>query len=340
MANHIVLAKSLPPSAQLTAQRMALVGFPERTWIYNPNHDLADMGNVLQVRDIKGTARKTKVDQYAGIMKPYTMLRDELTMPPVVFTADGKLIDGNTRTEAAIKLGWLTFPAFTLNFSYENQAQAILDQFLELAAILNLSHGDNLDRANTESIIARLLKDGTSATDLARRLGVSKTTVQNVQYARIARLRAEGLGIPFEADHISRTHLSNLGRLNDRFNNDVFEAIMDLTVKGKVGTTDQMTLVRQVLAETSDAAKLALIEAELTGRNGIVHGRAIKPSPAAQLRQALGKVNAGDPGDLIEPVPANWRAHKSAARQAIDNLEKMLNRQYQLEEDYRQNQGA
>ena len=340
MANHIVLAKSLPPSAQLTAQRMALVGFPERSWTYNPNHDLADMTRVLQVRNLKGTARKTKVDQYAGIMKPYTMLRDELTMPPVVFTADNMLLDGNTRTRAAEKLGWLTFPAFTLNFSYDNQAQAILDQFLELAAILNLTHGDNLDRPNTENIIARLLKDDTSATDLARRLGVSKTTIQNVQYARLARLRAERLGVAFEADHVSRTHLSNLGRLDDRFTDDVYEALVNLTVKGKLGTTDQMAVIRQVNAETPVPGKLALIEAELTGRDGIVHGRAIKPSPAAQLRQALGKVNAGDPGDQVESNPLNWRAHKGAARQAIDRLEKMLNLQYQLEEDYRRNQEA
>jgi len=51
----ITLAKSLPPNAQLLQQKMTLVGFPEKTWRYISNHDLADMNKVIQNRGIAGT---------------------------------------------------------------------------------------------------------------------------------------------------------------------------------------------------------------------------------------------------------------------------------------------
>jgi len=332
----IKLIKSLPPSAQLTAIRMAAAGFPEGTWTYTQNHDLADMSKVVQVRDIKGPARKSKVDHYMTVMKPYaTSLRDQLTMPPVVFTADSFLLDGNTRTTAASRLGWMTFPAFVLNFSYQNAAQAIVDQFVELAAVLNLSHGDNLDRVNTENIIARLANDDTTPYDLARRLGVSRTTVQNVLYARTARLRAERLKVDISAGHISRTHMADLGREDQRITDEVFMKFLELVSTGKMTSTEQRDFTRRIATETTEKAKLNLIQAELESRDRMRTGSATKPSPAAQLRQALGKVNSGDPGLMIETNPRSWETHRESLRLAIAQLEKTLNLQFQLELDGR-----
>jgi len=333
MAPTIRRIKSLPSHAHLTAVRMAAVGFGEGTWSFERNQRLADMTRVVQVRNVKGTARKSKVDHYRNILKPFTTLRDELTMPPVVLTADNYLIDGNTRTAAAAGLGWMTYPAFVLDFNYEGAPQALLDQFFELAAVLNLTHGDNLDRANVEDVIARLAKDDSSAHDLARRLGVSRNMVQNVLYARTGRLRAERLGIKYDAAHISRTHMADLGRENDTLTDAVFEKLLELSVTGRLSSTEQAAVIKAVRAATTEPAKLAVIEAESTDRDGIRTGRATKPRPSAQLRQALGKVVNRDPGELVETNPARFAAHRQAIRAAQDALGKILDRQYQMEED-------
>jgi lambda repressor-like predicted transcriptional regulator len=339
MSTVIRRIKSLPPQAQLTQVRMDLVGFPEGSWSYDRNHLLADMTKVVQIRNIKGVARKSKVDHYKTILKPFTSLRDELTMPPVVFTNDGFLLDGNTRTAAAGALGWMTYPAFVLDFNYVNAPTGLLDQFFELAAVLNLTHGDNLDRASTEDVIARLAKEDSSAADLARRLGVSRGMVQNVLYARTGRLRADRLNISYDVDHISRTHMADLGRENDTLTDTVFTRLLELSVTGKLSSTEQQAVMRQVRAATTEPAKLELIAAELAGRDGITKGRATKPRPSAQLRQALGKVINRDPGELVETNPASFTAHRQSIRAALDQLTKVLDRQYQMEEDLETSKG-
>lgn len=333
MATPIRRIKSLPPHAQLTAVRMDAVGFGEGTWSFDRNHLLADMTKVVQVRNVRGPARKSKVDHYAGILKPFTSMRDELTMPPALFTADGWLLDGNTRTLAAQRLGWMTYPAFVLDFAYERAPQALLDQYFEVAAVLNLTHGDNLDRANVEDVIARLAKDDSSAMDLSRRLGVSRNMVQNVLYARTGRLRAERLGISYDADHISRTHMADLGRESDTMTDDVYKALLSLSITGKLSSTEQAAVIRAVRAATTEPAKLEVIAAESAGRDGIRAGRATKPRPSAQLRQALGKVLSKEPGELVETNPASFAAHRKAIREAQDQLTKILDQQYRLEED-------
>ena len=257
MAAVITRIKSLPPNAQLTAQIMKMVGFDEGTWEYHPNHDLADMSRTLQPRGIAGTATKSKIEHYKVVLKPYTLLRSELLMPPVVFAQDF-LLDGNTRTLAAYALEWMTFPAFVLKFAYESDTpKQLLDQMFELAAVLNLGHGDNLDKKSTENAIARLITPDTNAADLAKRLGVARGTVSDVMYAREARLQAERLGLDYEAPHMSRSHMANLGRAH--YDDAVFTEFLALLLKGKLSTNEQSSLGKRLLSETTEARKVKLL---------------------------------------------------------------------------------
>ena len=330
MGTAITLAKSLPPNAQLLQQKMTLVGFPEKTWRYISNHDLADMNKVIQNRGIRGLAKKEKIDHYKTVLKPYTMIRDELTVPPVVFTADDWLLDGNTRTLAAAELGWMTFPAMVLNFRYEGDTpQQIIDQMHELAAVLNLGHGDNLDRESTENAIARLLKDDTSPLDLARRLGVSRSTVQNVQYARKARLQAERLGLSYTAPNISRSHMAELGRIG--YDDPVFAGLLKLIILGNMSLSDQRTIQRRLAAETTESAKVRLLTDEIEGRSTMRPGRATKPRPSARLRQIGGQFTNRDPGEFVETNPKTFGTHRSSVLAMIGQLQKIYDRQLQME---------
>ena len=330
MGAAITLAKSLPPNAQSLAQKMELIGFPQRTWRYVFNHELADMNKVFQNRGIEGLAKKNKIDRYKTILKPFNLIRDQLTMPPVVFTADGWLLDGNTRTIAVRDLGWLTFPAMVLNFSYEGDTpQQIIDQMHELAAVLNLGHGDNLDKEGTENAIARLLKDDTSPLDLARRLGVSKSTVQNVQYARKARLQAERLNISLDAPNISRSHLAELGRIG--YDDPVYSDFVRLITVGKMSLSDQRGIQRRLAAETTEAAKVKLLLDEITSRASMRGGRATKPQPSARLRQIMGQFANREAGEFVETNPESFGLQRSALLGGIGQLQKIYDRQLQME---------
>lgn len=328
--------RSLPDSAKITAARLALAGFPQGTWAYDSHHGLADPDRVVQVRNIKGIAKNAKVDRYATAMEPYTLRRDQLLMPPVVFSGDGRLIDGNTRTAAARKLGWTEYPAFILGYPYDNAPASLVKQFTKLAALSNLEHGDNLDRGEIEGIVDRLLDDDTSARDLALQLGIARSTVQGIAWARIARTRAERLHregnlVDISAPHITRTHLADLGRADKKILDPVWVKLMELTVKAKLSSNEQRDVLRRLDAATTEPAKLALIAGELGGSEGIASGRASKPNQASQLRQALGKVNGKNPGDLLETNPERFELHRSMMQTAIRALQEAYDRQVRME---------
>src|SRR5208282_389398 len=213
MAAPIKKISSLPPQAQLTALRLAAAGYPEGTWVYSPNHDLADPGMGIQVRGDADRAPRHKVSQYADAMKDYTLKRDQLLFPPGVFTSDDYLVDGWTRTEAARRLGWMTFPAFVLLDSYQGADEARLDKFALTAGALNLGHGNNLSTGDTERLILNVSKGmdlsapGAPA-EIAKRLGISRTWVGNLLNARTASELAVSLGIDLSgANWVTRTHL-------------------------------------------------------------------------------------------------------------------------------------
>jgi hypothetical protein len=298
----ILLAKSLPGNAQLTAAKMTLLAFRERTWHYNPNYPLADAQFQVQVRDGSEVAPPKEVARYAEMMKPYLTKRDQLTMPPVVVTADGYVVDGNTRIAAARKLEWLTFPAFVLNDRYEGAPTSLIDRLIMLGTMLNMTHGRGLSRERQEQLILQVSKDGDSPEEISRKLQISRNIVLSTLKARDATERLMELGVDMRVPHITKTHLAALGSKSASFNNEVYRNLAVLIRDTAMSTPEQGAFMKKVLGLGSDQDKLAAIEAESTSRNaGPVTGRG-KPPRSAQLRQHLGFVlkYAGDPGELVE----------------------------------------
>src|SRR5215475_11607702 len=119
-----------PPEAQGVAQELVRLGYEEGTWTLLDEVEAPDRNHREQVRNDKDLAPTGDVNLFTENM------RNGDTFPPVIITADGWLLDGNTRVEAAMKLTRKGKPvlvsAFILDDKYEGATQATLDRFKAL----------------------------------------------------------------------------------------------------------------------------------------------------------------------------------------------------------------
>lgn len=338
MGAPVKTVKSLPPQAQSTALKLAMTGFREGMWTYVPNHDLANPGMGIQVRDDDDRAPKKMVAHYAEMMKPFLVNRDQLPMPPVVFTRDGYLVDGWTRTEAARRLGWMTYPAIVFNDTWNGAAEVLKDMFVMAGTLLNVSHGKGLSTANLERVVLAVAEgqDLTSpgaVADLARKMQCSRTMISNLLCARDARERAEFLGVDLsDAPALTRTHLTNMGIWHDRLTNPVFKAFLELTVTGKLSTNEQRALFVQLVKLDTERERLGVIAAEAASRAGMTSGYHGRPPQSAQLRQAAGKFLKfrDTPGRAVEisPEPETRANHVKVLEETLGVIRKILVEQY------------
>jgi hypothetical protein len=307
------IVRNLPPVAQSTAPKLALVGFREGQWQFQPNAPIPDLSHRVQVRGIAEPAKPGKVAHYADMMRPYTLRRDQLIMPPVILTSDGYVVDGNTRLQAAIKLGWHTYPAFVLDISYDGAPEVDLDRLLTLGGLLNLSHGEGMNSAQVENLILRLIHDdGDSVMEISRKLQVSRPTVQGIMNARKTRERARALGIVIPevgspGCKLTRSHLADLGAKIDRFKNGTFSAMLELIIKTELPGTEERSIMKRVIEAPTEEDGLKIIAAEMASRSGMAAKVSRRPSKAAQVRQSAGLVvnhfREGTLGLLVETEP-------------------------------------
>lgn len=329
---------SFPGQAQGTALKIVLAEFPEYSFHYAPNHELADPSMGMQIRDDENRAPSKRVAHYREMMRPYTGNRGDLIMPPVVFSADGYLLDGWTRTEAARGLGWHTYPAIVLDDTYNGAPDALMEKFHTLSAMLNLTHGTGLSTAETERAILLVAKgvdlDSPGAVaDLARKLQISRSWATGLLNARTSNERAARLGVDLTgAKWITRTHMADLGAWREKLSNPVFKALLELTRDAKLSTPDQRSIARAVFACETEEEKLSLLAGELASRDSVVNGHHGRPSDAAKLRQALGKVAKyrANPGQAVETIAGGADTHVEAIDEAIAVLYTIRNEQLKL----------
>lgn len=326
MAQGIIKAASLPASAQSTALKLAHLGYHEGSWRYVHAFPLGDVSRVVQIRDTAALAPPMEVAKYADIIRQYTNRRDQLIMPPVVYTRDGYTVDGNTRIQAAYKANWASYPAFILNVAFEDAPQAVVNQLIMLGTMLNLTHGRGLSAANIEQLIITVTQDGDSPDDVARKLQISKSTVQNVMSARRTRERAERLNIPVDMSKVTRTHLAELGGKHDKMGDRPFSEMLKLIQDAGLSVTETRIITRMMVGATSDEDKLAVIAQEKASRGDVIAGNARKPSRAAQLRQHLGMVlkHKDNMGLLVETNLTAGVLHAEVIAETIKALEELL----------------
>jgi len=322
MAKAFRSEKDLPPEAAVLAERIHLLGFG---WTYIPEHRLAELAKRVQVRDTAAVAPPRETHRYALALQ-----RGDV-MPPVVLTADGYLVDGATRTEAARKIGWTSYPAFQLDVNYETAPPAMVQQLIMLGSAFNLTHGRGMSTANIEAVIEAVAEDDDSPRDIARKLHISDVTVAGVMNAAKARKRAAKLGIQV-SEFLTSSHLRLFGGKSIKYTDPVFSEFFTLAQDARLTISAVQDLARQLEAEGSESAKLGILRAERASYQGVIDGVSDNPSRAAKLRRSLGFLNGqDDPGLLVELSPAAADDHVRALTVARERLDRVLAAQRRVE---------
>lgn len=328
---------ALPEAAKSTARSLARLGFTEGRWVYDDNAELGDPGKNIQVRDQEAQANPSDVSNYAAAMK--LQKRNSSEFPPRVMTRDGYLIDGVTRTTAADRVGWQYFPSFFLDLSWEDAPDSLKDQYIYLGGALNLSHGRGLSKANKARLILTLLASDPDASpqDIFSRLGggLTKGFVVNVISGEKARKRAARLGV--EMGHLSSSHQAHFGQKSSKFNDAVWQRMIEVARDGQVPVQEIAALTRRIEDLGTDEQKLAELNRELSLRQ--MHGAekmgGTRPPLAAQLRRALGMVlkHADNPTVFVETSTATADAHQRVLTDSVETLNKVLAAQRNLSRD-------
>jgi hypothetical protein len=334
MGRPITRTSSLPPSGQWTAALISTLGYSEGTWTYEQNYPLADPGKQSQVRDQEEKAGPYEVSRYAEAMKPYTASakRPNLVMPPVVYTLDGYLLDGNTRNAAAAKLGWDSFPAIVLNDNYASATEPIRARFQVLQMRLNRVHGKNLKDIELYRLIRQLISGDPEpdAAALAQQIQCSQQAVKNVIAARNAETRMTELGITVPGS-FTLTHLAIIGQTTSKFYDGPFRHYVEFLRDCAVPGSEIRGLSRQFAGYSSEAAMIAAIDAEAKSREGAKTGHAPVVTRSRQLRTKLSAlhgicewIRAGNKEMLVDITPGSGELNAQVIQQAIIDLRDIL----------------
>lgn len=322
MAKAIVRKEDLPPYAQTYVARIEEFGFG---WKFVAEHRLGDISRRVQVRDEEKLAPVGDVNNYAQAMRRGDQF------PPVFMTADGYLVDGNTRTEGANKIGWRTFPAFELDVLYEKASPAQKRQLKYLGSGFNLTHGRGMTTANLMHIVDDLALEDDTPRELARRLHINQSTANTLLNAAKARNRANRLGIKLD-NRLTNSHLKLFGGKSQLYTDPVYAGFIQLAQDARLSIAATTDLARRLGAAGTENERLNLIADERQGYQDVITGGAGRPSRAAKLRQSLGYlIGAEDVDELAELEPSAVDAHVKALIAAAQRIGEVIQAQQRIE---------
>lgn len=312
----IVSHDNLPHEAYATVDEIEALGFK---WHLNMRYLVPGRQHRVQIRDEEHYAPKVNVTEYAA-----AMARGD-TFPPVVLTADGYLVDGNTRVEAARANHFPHIAALILDRDYEEADSRTLQNIDLLGASLNAKHGTGLDKSEKRRHVISAAQDGRfDPKRIAARLRMTVNEVNKIINEKRGEDRAQSLGIQVSED-MPRTQLLRFGQ-STWLNNKPFFELFNLTQDSGLKSTDLNELFKQIRGAGSDEKALEIIAAcREERRDQISEYRATGKSRipiAGQLRQKLGFIlnYEANPRELIEHNRALTGTHLDVLERAVTVL--------------------
>lgn len=274
----------------------------------------------IQVRNIAHLAPRQEISDYAQAMKAGDQF------PPVIVTQDGWLVDGHTRTEAAKKIGWDTFPALVLNVNYGDldPKSPLRKTLLKLGAAQNNKHGRRMTAADVAALIEQVA-EGETPKQIQRDMHVGYSTANTVWNAARAKRKAESLGITV-SDTLSNSHLKLMGGKLEKYTDEVWGAVFSLMQDAHLGTGEMNALVLRVEALHTTEERLRLLNSEREQHQPAINATyRIPPSQARRVKQGLGFLlkRENTPDLLVEKDPVKaieYRKNLMDSRQKIDEI--------------------
>ena len=293
----------LPDWAISTANQIEALGF--KKWSFVWDHPVPDDVKRVQIRDEKNVGQTSEVALYAEAMK-----RGD-KFPPAVWTQDQRMVDGNTRTRAAKKLGWPSFPSFIIHEDFEGAETFTQERYYALGAAFNTGGPKPITRLEMTRLIRILAADPENWTTdkVAEHLHVKRGMVQNVFSELRAEQRAKELGVKLNGA-VCPSAKTQLGGKSDKLSDPVFRSVAQLAQDASLSTGDLGDLLRRVSAiTTGDEDRLALIATERDVRdpqitNWLAGGKK-KPLPSSGIRSAADKLVQHESTDVQALVDGN-----------------------------------
>lgn len=319
----------LPDLALPTVELVERFGFSN--WRFDYEYSTPqDSARRVQVRDERHYAPAAMVTQIAASMR-----RGD-KMPPIVVTADGYLVDGNTRSEAAKHNRFPAVHAVILSDRYEGASDGVRRRLHLLGAAFNTRNGKGIDRSEIAIAVQEIGNDRSyDASRIAELLGVTDSQVRNILAEKRARDRAERHGVHLNGS-VPGTQLRRLGQSSEKLNDQPFVELVRLTQDCGLTSNELSDLIGKCRGSGSDDAALALLVQERAARaEQIAEFRArgkAKPPYSAQLRQRLGFLlqHEDDPSRFVEYSPNLADDHRQQVTRAIDVLRRVLDAQTSL----------
>jgi len=313
--------QQLPDLAKPTADLIEKFGFE---WELDFEYPTPDAAKRVQIREEKHYVPRAMVMTIAAAMG-----RQE-KFPPVVVTADGYLIDGNTRTAAARHNKQPFIQALVLQDKYEGATDKVERRLKLLGAAFNARHGKGIDREEIRKAVEVIGEDPTyDGTRIAALIGVTDATVKSMLAEMRARQRADSVGVHLNGS-VTATPLRVLGQASEKLNDEPFAAAASLAQDTGMSGPELRDVIKQMHEAKSDEGALAVVEEHRTARREqIAEYRASgksKPPPAAKLRQRLGFILEFEkhPRDLAELNPEVVTQHREQIQRSIAILQAVL----------------
>jgi hypothetical protein len=289
----------------------------------NVNRD--DPTGRVQVRDVKHVAPRDNVKRYAAQM-------EYAAFPPIVVTADGVTVDGNTRSAASLQRKSKFFPAYVLDVAYTSATPKQKHLLVALAATLNQQNGQPLDKSEQPAAVEALLAENWKSEEIIRAIGVTRGTVAAVRKEMQGKAKLERAGLKVE-DMQPKTVRALGAEPAVDLNDAPYVALAKLATDAGLSMAEVKGLAKEAKATGSDADAVTLIE-RVRGESGerirdrqlTGHGR---PPRSRILRQHLGFIvnNADDITSLVETNPASMAETVEMLEQARSVIDQLLEAQ-------------
>jgi ParB-like chromosome segregation protein Spo0J len=296
-------------------------------WTEVAQYDLSRLSpdRRVQVRELGHYAPKDAVERYA-----VQMAHSEF--PPVIVTADGWIVDGNTRIGAAQVRGNKFFPAYVLDVEYAGQRTTTKqkNELHALAATLNAQNGTPLTHKEIREVAARFIDLGWKAEQIARAIGVKPAGVTQVKKEITAAAKLKRVGMS-DNGALKGASLRALGSKDVLALNDVpFRSLASLAADAGLNASEITSAAKATRETGSDAEQVAVLEQLRTEMGDRIRAKELtgsgKPPVSRRLRQYLGFVRkfTGREQELIETDPKVSDTHVAALEESVAVLTAVL----------------
>lgn len=190
---------------------------------YEPSYDLLqlDPRGRVQVRLDKNNAPQEMVDRYR-----FQMSQSEF--PPILVSADRRMIDGNTRGKARLARDEIYTPAIIVPLSWDDGSKDERLRLILLGQVANNMNGKPLSEVERIEAIRNAIKDGWPNARIVYQLGFDEKTVRNLRDEHEARERLAKVG--FEDPNVPPAVIRAMGKHGVNLDDDAFAAMAGLAI--------------------------------------------------------------------------------------------------------------